>query len=85
VASIGQAAFQQLLQPSRGLPVRSAIIDGEAVALGEAGRSHFGDLQVALWRHRSGRWILSGAWGMVPDSVNRTLYVVHLSQRSLDF
>ncbi|WP_020175371.1 non-homologous end-joining DNA ligase [Methyloferula stellata] len=42
--------FPAITSAVEALPVRSAIIDGEAVVLDEFGRSHFGDLQKALGR-----------------------------------
>lgn len=46
--------FPAIAAAVEALPVRSAILDGEAIVLDKAGRSHFGDLQAALGRRRGG-------------------------------
>lgn len=45
--------FAAIAAAVEALPVRSAILDGEAVVLDEFGRSHFGELQLALG-HKGG-------------------------------
>jgi bifunctional non-homologous end joining protein LigD len=59
------ARFPAIAAAVEALPARSAIIDGEAVVLDEAGRSHFGDLQVALGRHGGGAKIVLHAFDLL--------------------
>ncbi len=59
------ARFSAIAAAVEALPVRSAILDGEAVVLDEFGRSHFGDLQLALGRKGGGEQILMLAFDLL--------------------
>ncbi len=52
------ARFPAIAAAAELLPVRSAVIDGEAVILDDKGRSNFAELQADLTRHGSQRAVL---------------------------
>lgn len=58
------AKFPGIVKALESLPVATAIVDGEIVAVGQDGRSDFGALQ---------RWLGAG-WGADPESGVRVLY-----------